>query len=120
MVIVVLCVRSFACATYINFFLSVGVEILEGPSDFIVIPPANEAVFTCNVSEGALPTWRINGIIYLRAQQYPTGHVLDGIHLNVTMPANGSEYICLIIFLNGTAVGSDPGFLLIAGMYSTY
>ncbi|XP_065892637.1 uncharacterized protein [Dysidea avara] len=91
-----------------------GVEILEGPSDFIVIPPANEAVFTCNVSEGALPTWRINGIIYLRAQQYPTGHVLDGIHLNVTMPANGSEYICLIIFLNGTAVGSDPGFLLIA------
>ena len=94
---------------------SIGIEILDGPSDFILVPPETEAVFSCNVGDGGLPSWRINGTLFARTDQYPVGHVLDGMYLNVTMPVNGSEYICVIIFLNGTADESDPAFLYIAG-----
>ena len=31
------------------------------------------------------------------------------------MPANGTEYVCVLTFLNGTADESDPVFLYIAG-----
>ena len=111
---------------YINVFLPIGIVILEGPSDFIVIPPATKAVFSCNLSEGALPAWTINGVFFARNNPYPTGHVLDGNNLNVTipddgvivnLPANGSEYVCMLTFLNGSALASDPAFLYIAGMY---
>ena len=98
-----------------SMFTVIGVEILEGPSNFILVPPENEAVFSCNVGEGGLPSWRINGTLFARNAPYPAGHVLDGIYLNVTIPANGSEYICVIVFLNGTADESDPAFLYIAG-----
>ena len=90
---------------------------MEGPSDFIVIPPSTEAVFSCNLTEGGLPSWRINGSLFVRSAVYPAGHVLDGIYLNISIPVNGTEYICVLIFLNGTTTESDPAFLFIAGMY---
>ena len=90
---------------------------MDGPSDFIVIPPATEAVFSCNITEGGLPSWRINGSLFVRSAVFPAGHVLDGIYLNISMPANGSEYICVLIFLNGTAVETDPAFLFVAGEF---
>jgi len=99
------------------YFILKGVIILEGPSDFIVIPPATEAVFSCTLTEGALPSWRINGAFFSRIDPLPAGHALDRNDLNVTMPTNGSEYICVLTFLNGTSASSDPAFLYIAGMY---
>ena len=82
-----------------------------------MVPPANEAVFSCNFSEGALPNWRINGTLFVRSAMFPAGHVLDGNNLNVTMPNNGTTYICVLIFLNGTAIESDLAVLFIAGMF---
>jgi len=96
-----------------SFFIVI--VILEGPSDFIVIPPANEAVFSCNLTEGALPVWRINGTLFVRNEVFPAGHVLDGFNLNVTMPVNGTPYGCVLFFLNGSASESEPAFLYIAG-----
>jgi len=112
-----LCLYQMVQFCYIKCFLILGARILEGPSNFIVIPPATEAVFSCILTEGALPSWRINGVFFLRSDLLPAGHILDGNNLNVSIPVNGTEYVCLITFLNGTVVGSDPALLYIAGMY---
>jgi len=98
------------------FFLS-GLEIIEGPSDVILIPPETVAVFSCNLSEGALPAWRIGGERFFRDDVYPPGHFLDGSNLYVNMSVNGTEYHCILLLPNGTAAESGPGFLFIASKF---
>ena len=100
-----------------NFvFLLSGIKIIEGPSDVILVPPETVTVFSCNVSHGMLPIWVIDGRVFFRNQEYPTGHVLNGFNLNVTMGINGTEYRCLII-LSGTFLESSTAFLYIAGKF---
>jgi len=95
-------------------FLLSGAVIIEGPSNVILIPPETVAVFSCNITEGVLPAWVIDGDrLFPGIDQFPPGHVLDGSNLNVTMGVNGTEYRCFIT-LNNFPVDSDPAFLFIA------
>ena len=96
-------------------FLKGIIRIIEGPSNVIVFPPKTTAVFFCNVTHPALPSWRINGIVYLRNEMYPAGHVLGDFNLTVTSGTNNSNYNCVIFFLNGSMIISDPAFLYYAG-----
>ena len=86
-------------------------KVLEEPSTVILFPPETVAVFTCNISNETLPSWRINGFYYFRNDTYPTGHVLGNLTLTVTMGGNGSEYNC---FVNSFGIQSDPAFLYYA------
>ena len=104
------CVAAY---TYIGICFLKGIKIIEGPSDVIT---KTTAVFFCNVTDPALPSWIINGRVYLRNEPYPAGHVLGDFNLTVTSGINGSNYICVITFANGSAIFSDPpAFLYYAG-----
>jgi len=100
-------------------FLLSGAEIIEGPSDVILIPPETVAVFSCNVTEGETLLWRIDNQRFLLSDPLPPGHVKDGSNLNVTMGVNGTQYNCFLIILSGGifTIDSSPAFLFIAGKF---
>jgi len=97
-------------------FLLSAAEIFEGPSDVILIPPENVAIFSCNVSGRELPLWRIGIQQVLSGDPLPAGHVKNSSNLIVTMGDNGTRYNCFLLD-GGRPIDSNSAFLYIAGKF---
>ena len=95
--------------------------IIEDPSSVIYLPGLTPLPIelTCNVT-GVVTAWRINGtsrgFIQLLNNQVP-GHSLEGVNIQVNIPVNNTEYICVFIDESNQTGSSDPAYIFIAGEY---
>ena len=103
-------VKYIICCVYLEFTIS--------PTTVILFPGDTSAVFTCQFSTGALPSWEVNGITYTIEQLSDgvlNGHSASGTNIVVSLPVNGTKYVCVIL-----SNRSDPAFLYIAGELHVY
>ena len=91
--------------------------IIEGPQTVIYFPGQGAIELVCNVTEGSVILWMVNGDSFslstLRNGELPN-HTANGLNIVINVPTNNSEYICTAVtFLND--ISSDPVFIYIAG-----
>ena len=115
--------------TYVFSYLHIYVCVLEfviSPSTVILFPGVTSAIFECLVNPSAIiPSWEVNTKRYYLDELFEgdlPGHNVSGTNITVSIPMNGTEYVCVIPRTPPTpTVFSDPAFLYIAGkLYFTY
>ena len=91
-------------------------EFVISPTTVILRPGEDSPVFACQLSSGGLPFWQVNGVRYTLAGlsngDLP-GHNASGDNITVSVPVNGTEYVCVIP--TNPIIMSQPAFLYIAG-----
>ena len=102
--------KYIICCVYLEFTIS--------PTTVILFPGDTSAMFTCQFSTGASPSWEVDGMIYTIKQLtngFLNGHNASGTNITVSEPMNGTKYVCVV-----PSNRSDPAFLYIAGKLRTY
>ena len=93
-------------------------EFVITPSTVILFPGDTSAVFACQLSAG-VPLWQVNGASYTLAglsNGELSGHNVNGTNITVSVPVNGTKYVCVIPAVPPSPTTlSDPAFLYIAG-----
>ena len=94
-------------------------EFAITPSTVTLFPGDTSAVFACQLSSGIIPLWQVNGVSYTLtglSNGELSGHSVSGTNIIVSVPMNGTEYVCVIPAVppNPTIL-SNPAFLYIAG-----
>ena len=108
------------CIILILLFLAVVTTVIEGPD--VVIYRRNEAPveLVCNVTEGSILGWRVNGsttaVIGDIARGLLADHIVNGNNLVIINATNNTNYICVGTTTDGL-VDSDPVILYIASTY---
>jgi len=94
-------------------------EFVISPTTVILYPGEGSAVFACQSSTDVIPLWQVNGVRYTLARlshgDLP-GHNASGTNITVSIPVNGTEYVCVIHTVSpNTTIMSQSAFLYIAG-----
>ena len=107
---------------YGNFYF---LEFVITPSTVILFPGDNGAVFACQTDPPVIISWEVNGTSYrpdelfIGVPELP-GHNASGTNITVSVPVNGTKYICVIPAVPPDPPAlSDPAFLYIAGKLHT-
>ena len=93
--------------------------ILDGPETVIYFPGQEPIELTCNITNGPIALWIVNGTSYSLpdlVQGELENHNASGINIVIKVPVNNTEYICSAT-TNQKEVESDPAFIFIAGKY---
>ena len=71
-----------------------------------------------------LPLWQVNGTTYTLAglsNGELSGHNASGTNITVSVPVNGTKYVCVIPAAPpNPSTSSEPGYLYIAGKLYEY
>ena len=95
-------------------------EFAVAPTTSILFPGDTNAVFYCVPNpSSAVIAWEIDGVRFgldeLIDGDLP-GHNVSGKNITVSIPVNGTKYVCVIPVTPPTpSILSDPAFLYIAG-----
>ena len=102
-----------------TFSLCVHSEFVLSPTTAILFPGDTSAVFACQLSDGGSPLWEVNGTRYTLEELSDgnlNGHSANGTNITVSVPVNGTKYVCIILTTPpNSVILSDPAFLYIAG-----
>ena len=95
-------------------------EFVITPSTIVLFPGDTSTVLACQVNPNTtLPSWEVNGMNYRLDELFRgdlPGHNVSGTNITVSMPVNGTKYICIIPAVPpNSPILSNPAFLYIAG-----
>ena len=99
-------------------------EFAITPAGAILFPGDNSAVFACQANPPVAVLWEVDGMTFRLDEIFDgglPGHNVSGTNITVSVPVNGTRYVCVIpgIPPNPTIM-SDPAFLYIAGKVLCY
>ena len=101
-------------------------EFVFPPSTVILFPGETSAIFECVINPSAIIiSWEVNtaryGLDELFKGHLP-GHNVSGTNITVSVPMNGTKYVCVIPAVPpNPTISSNPAFLYIASkLYFAY
>ena len=101
-------------------FVSLGVPVIQSPSEVIYRPGEGSIQLTClrNTTAG-VTGWRVNGSAALSSADiaitFP-GHTDNGVNVVIVNATNNTKNVCVSLMDGLPSIDSEPVYLYIAGM----
>ena len=120
----------YICSIYIctyvylyNYICIFYLEFVVSPTTVILFPGENSTVFLCKVNPSIIVvSWEVNGMSFRLDELVDgdlPGHNSSGSNITVSIPVNGTKYVCVIPATPpALPILSDPAFLYIAGKFA--